>query len=193
MKNGIQLTTPRVQMRSITKGDAELLNAFEVANIEHFSLYAPAQEAVSDSLVFLEKKVFEYLEEQTRGSSIRLLLFDRKALEGPVIGICNFTQIFRGFFQACYLGYKIDKLYEGKGVMSESLEGACSYMFKKENLHRIMANYIPSNERSEKLLNRLGFQKEGYAKEYLFINGIWEDHILTSLTNHSWRQAEKRL
>jgi len=71
--------------------------------------------------------------------------------------------------------------------MYEALKEACGFMFKEQNLHRIMANYIPSNKRSEKLLNRLDFQNEGYAKEYLFINGVWEDHILTSLTNSSWK------
>ena len=46
-----------------------------------------------------------------------------------------------------------------------------------------MANYIPHNERSGRLLRRLGFMVEGYARDYLFINGAWRDHILTALTN----------
>lgn len=46
-----------------------------------------------------------------------------------------------------------------------------------------MANYIPSNIRSENVLQKLGFEKEGYAKKYLKINGLWQDHILTSLVN----------
>ena len=193
MKKKIHLSSSRMQVRSVSQDDADLLRAFEVANTEHFSFYVPIQEANAGSLEFWEQKVVGYLEEFIRGASIRFLLFDKKAVEGPVIGMCNFTQIFRGSFQACYLGYKIATLYEGKGLMYEALNETCSYMFKVENLHRIMANYIPSNQRSEKLLNRLGFQKEGYAKEYLFINGNWEDHILTSLTNRSWRQEKKSL
>ena len=46
---------------------------------------------------------------------------------------------------------------------------------------------MPSNERSARLLHRLGFVIEGHAKKYLLINGQWEDHILTSLTNENWR------
>ena len=60
-------------------------------------------------------------------------------------------------------------------------------MFEDQNLHRIMANSMPVNLRSKKLLARLGFQKEGYAPEYLLINGRWEDHILTALMNQSWK------
>jgi ribosomal-protein-alanine N-acetyltransferase len=44
-----------------------------------------------------------------------------------------------------------------------------------------MANYMPSNVRSASLLSRLGFEREGYARAYLFINGKWEDMVLTSL------------
>jgi ribosomal-protein-alanine N-acetyltransferase len=50
-----------------------------------------------------------------------------------------------------------------------------------------MASYLPHNQRSGKLLKRLGFVVEGYARDYLLINGLWQDHILTSLTNPNWK------
>jgi ribosomal-protein-alanine N-acetyltransferase len=50
-----------------------------------------------------------------------------------------------------------------------------------------MANYIPCNERSARVLKRLGFEVEGYARDYLFLAGNWQDHVLTSLINPSWR------
>jgi ribosomal-protein-alanine N-acetyltransferase len=59
-------------------------------------------------------------------------------------------------------------------------------MFEQQKLHRIMANYMPSNKRSARLLQKLGFVIEGHAKKYLLINGQWEDHVLTSLTNENW-------
>jgi ribosomal-protein-alanine N-acetyltransferase len=117
------------------------------------------------------------------GRAIRFLLFFQEDGEGEIIGFCNFSQIFRGPFQACYLGYQIDSAGEGKGFMSEAIKRAIQYMFEEQNLHRIMANYMPSNSRSAKLLQNLGFAIEGKAKNYLLINGQWEDHILTSLTN----------
>jgi ribosomal-protein-alanine N-acetyltransferase len=45
-----------------------------------------------------------------------------------------------------------------------------------------MANHVPRNERSARLLARLGFEREGYAKRYLQIAGTWEDHVLTAKT-----------
>jgi len=70
--------------------------------------------------------------------------------------------------------------------MSEAVAKAIEYIFEKQKLHRIMANYMPSNERSARLLQKLRFVIEGHAKKYLLINGQWEDHILTSLTNENW-------
>jgi ribosomal-protein-alanine N-acetyltransferase len=72
--------------------------------------------------------------------------------------------------------------------MTEALKPALRFMFMDMNLHRIGANYMPRNQRSGNLLRRLGFVVEGYARDYLLINGTWEDHILTSLTNPAWRQ-----
>jgi len=59
-------------------------------------------------------------------------------------------------------------------------------MQRQQRMHRIMANYMPHNARSGDLLARLGFQKEGYAKDYLLIDGRWQDHVLTSLTAPDW-------
>ena len=73
--------------------------------------------------------------------------------------------------------------------MSEAIKKAIDYMFCEQNIHRIMANYMPSNTRSAKLLKKLGFTIEGLAKDYLLINGKWEDHVLTSLTNRYWHHT----
>ena len=60
---------------------------------------------------------------------------------------------------------------------------AIDYGFNELGLHRIMANHMPDNERSAGLLKSLGFEREGYAREYLYINGRWEDHVLNALIN----------
>jgi ribosomal-protein-alanine N-acetyltransferase len=70
--------------------------------------------------------------------------------------------------------------------MFEALSLTNAYMFDDLGLHRIMAGYLPHNERSGKLLDRLGFEKEGLARKYLKINGRWEDHLLTSLINDTY-------
>jgi len=120
--------------------------------------------------------------------AVRLYLFNAK--DGTeIIGTMEFSQIARGPFQACYLGYGIAKKHEGKGLMKEALTAAISYLFDELNIHRIMANYIPTNIRSAGLLKKLGFVVEGYAEKYLFLDGSWKDHVLTALTNTNWKSA----
>ena len=103
--------------------------------------------------------------------------------DAPIVGTCNYSNIVRGPFQACHLGYQVAASHQGRGFMSEALRASNAYMFDERRLHRIMANYRPENYRSARLLQRLGFRREGIASNYLFIDGAWRDHVLTALVN----------
>jgi len=101
--------------------------------------------------------------------------------ESQVIGSCSISNIVRGVFQACHMGYSIAECYQGQGYMKLIVSHAIDFAFNDIKLHCIMANHMPDNERSANLLKSLGFEREGYAKEYLLINGCWEDHVLNAL------------
>ncbi len=97
--------------------------------------------------------------------------------------MCSLTNIVRGPFMACNIGYSVSEEFQGQGVAKSLVSHAIDYAFNELRLNRVMANYLPRNERSAKLLESLGFVKEGLARRYLCINGVWEDHVLTSLLN----------
>jgi len=118
-------------------------------------------------------------------SAFYFVLMD--ADEQEIRGVANFSNVVRGAFNACYLGYSLGQRWQGQGLMFEGLTTAIRYMLRVQAMHRIMANYMPHNQRSGNLLTRLGFEKEGYAKDYLLIDGEWQDHVLTALTNTAWR------
>ena len=115
--------------------------------------------------------------------SLRLFIF-KKESPHRVIGMIHFSGFIRGVFQAAYLGYSLDENEQGNGYMQQALTKAIEYMFNKLQFHRIMANCMTDNKKSLQVLNKLKFEIEGTAKDYLFINGKWEDHILTALTNN---------
>ncbi|MFN8606131.1 MAG: GNAT family N-acetyltransferase [Vulcanimicrobiota bacterium] len=119
-------------------------------------------------------------QEFSHETALRLIITPRQ--KEDVIGMINFSQMFRGPFQACYLGYSLDLEWEGQAIMYEALQVALKYVFEELGFHRVMANYMPENERSGRLLKRLGFVVEGRASDYLQIGGVWRDHVLTSLT-----------
>jgi [ribosomal protein S5]-alanine N-acetyltransferase len=139
---------------------------------------------------FLEKVTWlEQFQVRTRefaaGASFRGFLFQRQAPD-RVLGNINLTQVQRGAFQSCVLGYNLAAGEQGKGYMTEAVGGAVSFAFGTWKLHRVAASYMPNNSRSAAVLQRCGFQVEGRAPAYLFINGRWEDHVLTSITNPNW-------
>ena len=70
--------------------------------------------------------------------------------------------------------------------MVEAVRAAVAYAFDDLRLHRVSASYLPRNRRSAHVLQRAGFQIEGYAKDYLRIDGRWEDHIIAAVTNPTW-------
>ena len=100
-----------------------------------------------------------------------------------MIASINLSNVVRGVFGAAHLGYSVDAAEQGAGIGTEAVGAVVHYGFGTLRLHRIMANYQPTNERSAGLLRRLGFAPEGFARDYLFIAGGWRDHVLTAKHN----------
>ena len=106
--------------------------------------------------------------------------------DGPVVAMASLTGVMRGPLQSCYLGYRMGSRHQGRGLMREACEAVIAHAFGPMQLRRVQANYVPVNERSANLLRRLGFVVEGYARDYLYIDGRFRDHVLTSKTNPDW-------
>ena len=177
------LTTPRLRVAHVRPGcEAETVDFF-ARNRQHFARWDPPAPADFYSVAYWERSILRAVDDFAADRGVRFDLFDRDPASRQVIGRMGFSQIIRGPFQACVLGYQIDAAAEGKGLMREALEAAIAYMFDVKALHRIQANHLPENARSAALLARLGFVREGLAKDYLFIANAWRDHVLNALTN----------
>jgi len=142
------------------------------------------------TLPFWEKRLSSNIEEFERDQSVRFFI-ELKNSPKDFVGVANLTQIARGPFQACYLGYSIAREHEGKGLMFEALKAVINFAFTDKHLHRIMANHLPENKRSANVLKRLGFRVDGSAPDYLYIQGQWREHVLTSITNSHWLPREE--
>lgn len=173
--------TERVRLCTVSRADAEALVAFQIENRAHLQPWEPLRAPEFFTVTAAEQRLALMEQQMTDGASLHLLL--RGRITGAVLGECNFTNIVRGPFQACFLGFSIGSRYEGRGLMSEALSTAIDHVFNQYRLHRIMANHRPENLRSGKLLAKLGFEREGLARAYLKINGEWADHVLTSRIN----------
>jgi ribosomal-protein-alanine N-acetyltransferase len=175
------LSTENLRVRLLEPSEAGKMMLFRQENREHLGPWEPRRRAEFFTESYWRVLLLQHQRDFQQGLSVALTILDDT--DSEVLGVCNFTNIVRGTFQSCHLGYALSARYQGQGLMAEALKPACRYIFETLMLHRIMANYLPRNERSGRLLAKLGFEVEGEAKQYLLIDGHWEDHILTSLIN----------
>lgn len=161
---------------------------FFARNRSHLLPWQPPEPEGLFTAEYWDRQIASIHDSFNNGTAVRLWMWE-KANTDRMIGTIGFTQIFRGPFCSCILGYQLDKQAEGRGLMFEALTAAIRYMFEQQQLHRIAANYRPENHRSGNLLARLGFRIEGFAKNYLFIDNAWRDHVLTSLVNDQFKPA----
>lgn len=173
------LTTDRTNLMVLQPEQALLMQAYYVQNWRFLKPWEPTRSDAYFSLAGWQNALARYNRNFEQGTALNVAALNLHNNE--VIGICNFSNIVYGPFQACSLGYSISEKYQGQGLMFEMLDKLIPYVFSRFKLHRIMANHLPDNHRSEALLKRLGFEREGYAKAYLQIDGKWQDHVLNSL------------
>ena len=150
-------------------------------NRDHLAPWEPRRSHEFLTAPWWERQLEANRLEFQKDSGARLVLVARDDSLGPVLGVANLSNIVRGTLHACHLGYSLDREHEGRGLMQEALEALLTHAFGQLQLHRVMANYQPENLRSARLLERLGFVREGYARHYLHIDGAWRDHVLTAL------------
>jgi [ribosomal protein S5]-alanine N-acetyltransferase len=124
-------------------------------------------------------------QEQLAGTALRLFVFT--ADESQIIGSLGLTRITRGVRFDCSLSYAIRQSQEGSGLMSEAVRAAIQYAFADLGLHRIEAAHSADNDRSRRLLERLGFERVGLIRGFLLTGGQWRDTVLHSLLNPSWQ------
>ena len=181
------LTTPRLRLRLLGPDDTAAVTTYLVRNREHFSRAGPRVDDAYFTHEYQQTRLTRELEMMDEGTLVRLWVFlrDGAANAGP-IGDISLSHIIHGVMFSCFLGYKIDSEHAGKGYMTEALGRAVEFAFENLGLHRVEANIMPSNIRSQRVVERLGFSREGYSRSYLLINGVWEDHLRYTRLNDAW-------
>ncbi|MDQ6692736.1 MAG: GNAT family N-acetyltransferase [Candidatus Dormibacteraeota bacterium] len=183
------LRTDRLVVRIATEEDVPGLLRFFTENREHMAPWEPPRPADFLTEEFWRVQVGRHRRAFENGAAVMLFMFLRDEPH-RVVGQISLTSIVRGPADMCVIGYALSHDVQGQGYMHEGLQATISYAFSELNLHRIMANFMPHNVRSNAVLRRLGFAVEGYARDYLFIGGSWRDHVLTALTNPNWKASD---
>jgi ribosomal-protein-alanine N-acetyltransferase len=188
-----RIDTPRLLLRRADDiSDAEAILDFYRRNAAHLRAWEPP---MKDDFLAEEGQARRLVHEWVaweRGLSFRYWLARRDAdASQGFIGMLHFSAVARGAFHSANLSYSLDAAAQGHGYMTEALQAAVAEMFAPPvRLHRIAANYRAENQRSAAVLQRLGFQQEGLARNYLYINSRWSDHVLTARINPDFDDAQ---
>lgn len=126
-------------------------------------------------------RIRRYNQEIAAGTGFPFFVIDNAS--GAILGGITLGNIRRGVSQSGQIGYWIGERHQGKGVMSEAVSLLCGHAFRACGLHRLEAACIPDNKRSIGLLEKAGFEREGYLRSYLKIDGAWRDHVLYARIN----------
>lgn len=175
-----------IKVRLITSKDAYRITAYYQRNRAFLQPWEPLREEAFFTVAGWEKRLSQLAELHKHKLAYYFVLVRKGSDE--ICGVINFSNLVRHPFYACHVGYSLDEHCQGQGIMRRALDAAVEWMFEEQHFHRVMAAYMPRNEKSAAVLRAAGFEKEGHAKDYLLINGRWEDHILTARTNPDWVQ-----
>jgi ribosomal-protein-alanine N-acetyltransferase len=122
------------------------------------------------------RRLRRYAEDMRADLAYAFLLFRKD--DSALLGGITLTNIRRGVAQAGSMGYWTGAPYAAQGYMTRGVSALVPFTFEVLRLHRVEAACIPTNQASIRLLERTGFKREGYARQYLCINGMWQDHLL---------------
>lgn len=182
---GMSFQSDNYSLRLLNSGDEGLMCRFYTENKPHLEPWEP----IRDGAFYIQsdwcKRIATLKIAHQHKLSFSFILLDKS--ESQIYGVINYSNLSGYPFYACNLGYALAESAQGQGLMQTALAMTNQWLFEQINMHRIMAAYIPSNTRSEKVLNNLRFVYEGVAEDYLLINGRWQTHNLMSLTNQHWQ------
>jgi len=170
--------TSRILLRSPQADDERDFTALAQSSRRFFAGWVAPP---SDAAAFAA-----YLRHSTAATFEALLLI--RSEDQAILGAVNLSEIVRGVFQNAYLGYWIGAPFARQGYMREGLALALDHAFRSLRLHRLEANIQPANTASIRLVESLGFRREGLSPRYLKIGGRWRDHERWAILREEWRK-----
>lgn len=173
----VSYTTDRLNLMILQPSQADMILDFYERNRSFLEPYEPLRNSKFYTYKYQHSNATCEYNAFFKRSYMRYWLFTKENTSLPVGTVC-FSDFKRGAFRSCMVGYKLDKDNCHKGYMHEALSFLLPIVCKDYMMHRIEAMVMPDNIPSIKLLEKLGFEQEGYLRSFAQINGKWEDHYL---------------
>ncbi|GAA3491511.1 GNAT family protein [Streptomyces cremeus] len=169
-----------VDLRLAALEDAEALAAAVRENREHLSPWEPRWPESYFTAEGQAARLRDRLAQYEEGRLVPWLM----VREGRVVGAVTLSGIVRGPFCSASLGYWVAAGHLGRGLASAAVRHVCEAAGEALGLHRVEASTVVRNVRSQRVLEKCGFDRIGTAPRYLHIDGRWQDSHLFQRVLH---------
>ncbi|OFW77122.1 MAG: alanine acetyltransferase [Alicyclobacillus sp. RIFOXYA1_FULL_53_8] len=181
------LSSKHIDLRQLELNDAVSLLDLRQRNREFLVPWEPVQPESHFTLIGQQEAIEKLRSNWESGTGYGFGIFLRST--GLLVGRITLSNVVRGAWESCTLGYFLDQGMNGRGYMTEAVRLTAAFAFQDANLHRVQAAVMPKNAGSIRVLENVGFRYEGFAEYYLRINDVWEHHNLYSMTRENWSEV----
>ena len=168
--------------RLISVSDVERLADLQLSSRLFLAPWDPVRADPYFTVAGQQAEVKNALARHSRGEAVPHVILDE---DSQVVGRITFSGITYGAFQSCNMGYWVAQESNGRGYATDAVRAMTVLAFKELNLHRIQAETLIPNARSQRVLEGVGFVRYGIAPKYLKIAGQWQDHLMYQLLTDS--------
>ena len=185
-----KLETERLVLRSPHKRDHAEWQRLREGSREHLERWEPRWSEHEFTPRSFRRRIRWYAEGARRDTSYTFFVCLKES--GRMVGGVTLDAVRRGTTQRAVLGYWLAEEETGNGYMTEAVRALLNFAFRDLKLHRVEAASIPENVASVRVLERTGFEREGYMRSYIRIDGRWEDHLLFAVIDPDSAPAPPR-
>ncbi len=186
---GLKLERNRIYLRFPVQRDWRVWAALRAESREFLAPWEPTWAYDALTRGAFRRRLRMYRSEMRQEITYSFLIFRR--VDDVLLGGITLSNLRRGVAQSAALGYWIGAPHGDQGYMTEALAAILEFAFSRIGLHRVEAACLTANEASRRLLLKAGFREEGYARDYLRINGRWQDHQLFAILREEVPAATK--
>jgi len=180
----LRLAGERVMLRPPERGDFEEWAALRGESRRFLTPWEPSWSPDSLSRSAFRRRLQRYAVDWRTDQGYSFFVY--RVEDGALVGGIGLSNVRRGVAETGSLGYWIGERYARHHYMSAGLRLILGFSFDRLKLHRVEAACLPHNAPSRGLLLKTGFREEGYAREYLCIDGRWQDHVLFAMLREEW-------
>jgi ribosomal-protein-alanine N-acetyltransferase len=178
---GFAETLPTIDGQGVTlrlpqMAEFEEWAALRTASRDFLTPWEPSWPVDDLTRAAFRRRLKRYAEDWRTDQSYAFFVFRKQ--DSVLLGGLTLANVRRGVAQAGSIGYGVGMPFARCGYMTAAVKAVLPFCFETLRLHRVEAACIPTNTASIRLLDRCGFLREGYARQYLCINGVWQDHLL---------------